>query len=245
MIIGEDTVMEKQEGSTKKEKICFVIMTITDEPHPHGHFKTVYKYLIRPACEKAGFKPLRSDDIKKTNHIVIEVLHQLLNADMAICDLSAKNPNVLYELGIRQAFDLPVTLIKDDQTERIFDIQGTRDVEYDAALRVDMVEQGVKDISEALLNTYQLSGDKGEVNSLIKLLSIPPAKIEEKAVSDDTRYIVDLLKDVDGRLNSIEDQINRLGASLYVSMSPSMSKGRRSPTQEELIKGKADQNNDK
>ncbi|WP_204273430.1 hypothetical protein, partial [Stenotrophomonas maltophilia] len=64
------------------------------------------------------------------------------------------NPNVLYEVGIRQAFNLPVTFIKDGITERIFDIQGFRDIRYDESLRIDTVQKAVNDISEVIRNTY-------------------------------------------------------------------------------------------
>ena len=125
-----------------KEKICFVIMPISDiDSYPTGHFKRVYEHLIKPACIKAGFKAIRADDVQKTNIIIVDVLQKILSAEMSICDLSSRNPNVLYELGIRQAFGLPITLIKDNKTPRIFDIQGIRDLEYDENLRVDIIEE--------------------------------------------------------------------------------------------------------
>ena len=41
-----------------------------------------------------------------------------------------KNPNVLFELGIRQAFDLPVVLIQEENTPRIFDISSINTLDY-------------------------------------------------------------------------------------------------------------------
>ncbi len=41
----------------------------------------------------------------KTNYIVIDILKKILESEFVLCDLSAKNPNVFYELGIRQAFN--------------------------------------------------------------------------------------------------------------------------------------------
>lgn len=94
---------------------------------------------------------------------------------MAVCDLSSKNPNVLYELGIRQSFNLPVTLIRDSLTQRIFDIQGFRDLEYDQNLRIDNVDNSIELLSETIKNTYETKGK--EINSLISLLGIHPARI--------------------------------------------------------------------
>lgn len=47
---------------------------------------------------------------------------------MAICDLSSRNPNVMYELGIRQAYGKKVVLIQDDATDKIFDVAGINTV---------------------------------------------------------------------------------------------------------------------
>ena len=74
---------------------------------------------------------------------------------MAICDLSSRNPNVLYELGIRQAFNKPVSLIKDAKTIRIFDIQGFRDIVYDESLRIDSVGETIENLAQNLTLTYE------------------------------------------------------------------------------------------
>jgi hypothetical protein len=123
------------------KKKCFVIMPISDlDGYAPGHFGRVYEHIIKPACDLAELDPVRADDIMTTNYIALDIIKHIINSEMAICDLSGRNPNVLYELGIRQAFNLPVTLIKDQKTNRIFDIQGFRDVEYDESLRIDNVK---------------------------------------------------------------------------------------------------------
>ncbi|MGN6898239.1 hypothetical protein ACTHT1_12455, partial [Neisseria sp. P0015.S002] len=81
---------------------------------------------ISPACEKSGFRACRADDVKATNLIQLDILKKLIEAPIAICDLSTRNPNVLFELGIRQAFDKPVVLIQEIGTPPIFDITGLR-----------------------------------------------------------------------------------------------------------------------
>ncbi|WP_269849509.1 ParB N-terminal domain-containing protein [Methanosarcina horonobensis] len=138
-------------GDTDSIKECFVIMPITDRsPYEEGHFKIVYDHLIKPACALAGFAPIRSDEIKNTNFIVKDILTRLLNSPMAICDLSGQNPNVLFELGIRQSFNKPVTIIKDLITPRIFDIDGLRCLDYNESLRVDQINSSIKLIADTL-----------------------------------------------------------------------------------------------
>ena len=127
---------------SEDKKECFVIMPISDaEGYDKGHFTRVYEHLVKPAVIEAGFEPMRADDTSKANFIVVDILKQILESDMAICDLSSRNPNVFYELGIRQAFNLKTVLIKDIKTTMPFDIAGIRTLHYNENLRIDEVKK--------------------------------------------------------------------------------------------------------
>lgn len=204
---------------------CFVIMPISDrEGYAEGHFDRVYDYIIKPACQSAGFTPVRADDIQTTNFIVLDVIKNIIECEMAICDLSSWNPNVLYELGLRQAFDKPVTLIKDLRTPRIFDIQGIRDVPYDESLRIDGVEDTVESLAQTIRNTHQNAGK--EVNSLVSLLGIEPAKVgDRKKISVDTELILGALGTIEKRLTVLEQPANPLPSSTILTTELSANAG--------------------
>ena len=98
--------MAKVKTEAEEKKDCFVIMPISDpEGYDEGHFKCVYEDLLGPAIEAAGYMPKRADDDKSTSMIHVNIIRDIIEAPMAICDLRTRNPNVLFELGIRQAFD--------------------------------------------------------------------------------------------------------------------------------------------
>lgn len=192
---------------TKKtvEKTCFVVMPISDiDGYDTGHFTRVYKYLIKPACEKAGFIPVRADDVKSSNYIVIDILSKIIESDIVICDLSGKNANVLYELGVRQAFNLRTVLIKDKKTDKIFDISGLRYTEYNQELRVDSVEAQIESISDAIAETVKAKGK--DVNSVIQLLGLKPATLPtQHELSGDTRYVLSAVNALSERITAMED----------------------------------------
>ncbi|WP_408894666.1 hypothetical protein [Paenibacillus taichungensis] len=189
---------EKPEQNAEKEelKTCFIVMPISNaDGYDIGHFNRVYEYIIKPACAAAGFKPSRADDTKHTNTIILDILNQIVQADMVICDLSSKNPNVMYELGIRQAFNLPVVLIKDKITQRVFDTSSLRDIEYDQNLRIDTVKTTVEKVAESLAETYKKKDS--DTHSLISLLNIKAAKLpEKKEISAETSLLLDELKSI-------------------------------------------------
>jgi len=186
-----------------KEKKCFVIMPIADmDGYESGHFSRVYEHLIKPACLDAGYIASRADFVTSSNYIIVDILQKILDSDLVICDLSGRNPNVLYELGIRQAFNLPTVLIKDVITPKIFDIQGLRYAEYNHTLRVDEVKIDRSKITDSINGT---TSSKGDVNSLIQLLSIKPAtRPDNIEVSTETGVILKSLKEISDRIASLE-----------------------------------------
>lgn len=184
-------------------------MPVSDnQDYEAGHFKRVYEHIIKPACKKAGFEPIRADDVQKSNIIVVDILHKIVNCEMALCDLSSKNPNVLYELGIRQAFDLPVALIKDNVTPRIFDIQGFRDIVYNSSMRVDEVGLAIESIADAISATYEQHDTKD--NSIISLLGIKKASVKESInLSPEMSLIMETLKNINEKIIKLEPLIDK------------------------------------
>lgn len=165
---------------------CFVIMPIADpDGYDKGHFTKVYEDIFKPACKEAGFDPVRADEVKQTNLIHLDILQKLIDSPIAICDLSSRNPNVLFELGLRQAFDKPTVLVQEVGTPRIFDIAPLRYSEYRKELRYREVLEDQVALSEALKATQAASISGEGVNSIVKILSLAqPAALKEPVGTD-------------------------------------------------------------
>ncbi len=208
---------------------CFVIMPFGDaEGYDKGHFSRVYEHLIKPACEQAGFKAVRADDTSKANVIIVDILQKIYRCDMAICDMSSRNPNVFYELGFRQAFNKKTVLIKDRRTDMPFDISGIRTLTYNESLRIDEVENTVPAIAKCLEETYR--AEPGEASSLLQLLSVEkPAALPEKVVlSQDSSMILSAIKELNSKIDILSNpttdafvplpngEVAKLGDELYL-----------------------------
>jgi hypothetical protein len=158
------------------ERDCFAIMPIADvDGYPQGHFRHVYEDIIIPGCAAAGYKAVRADEVKASNLIHLDILRKLIDAPIAVCDLSSRNPNVLFELGIRQAFDKPVVLIQEKGTPRIFDIAPLRYLEYSQDMKYHEVLRTQKELAETIQATVAADADEGNVNSIVKLLALDNA----------------------------------------------------------------------
>lgn len=163
-------------------------MPIADhDGYDKGHFTKVYEDIFKPACDSAGFIAVRADEVKQTNLIHLDILQKLIDSPMAICDLSSRNPNVLFELGLRQAFDKPTVLVQEAGTPKIFDIAPLRYTEYRRDLRYREVLEDQKMISEAIKATKKATDEGEGVNSIVRILSLSkPASLKEVSNSDST-----------------------------------------------------------
>jgi hypothetical protein len=190
------------------DKECFVIMPISDqEGYEPDHFKLVYEDIIKIACKNAGYTAIRADDVKQTNLIHKDILQKILETPMAICDLSSNNPNVLFELGIRQAFDKPVILIKDKTTKSIFDLSPLRYTEYLSTHKYRDVLNAQNKIKQAIIDTANASKDNN-INSLISLLSLPNSaslKPQEENQNGFEMLILQQLSDMQHEIQNISN----------------------------------------
>lgn len=168
----------------RKRNECFVIMPFSDQDgYDPGHFTRVYEDIIVPGCKKAGLLAFRGDSTGKPNIIHIDIVQQLIQAKIAICDLSARNPNVMFELGIRQAFRLPTVLISDLKTPAIFDVAPIRCFRYNSELRYRDVLNDQDRLAKVIKET--LDSKSRIPNSILEMAKIDGAVIPASAKKGD------------------------------------------------------------
>lgn len=216
MTTNESVSKDKKTTSSNKTsqitetKSCFIIMPIADmHGYDIGHFNRVYRHIIEPACIKEGFTPVRADDVTSSNFIVLDILRRIVECEMAICDLSGRNPNVMYELGLRQAFNKKTVLIKDEKTVSPFDVQAFRYCEYDSALRIDNAFGNITSISKSLKSTYD--ANEYDINSIVQLLKIEPASVGEKTkLSTQDTILFKAIESLSQQMDTINKDISTI-----------------------------------
>lgn len=219
VILSKKVETPDKAAETSSAMTCFVMMPISDvEGYPVGHFAEVYRELIEPAVQDAGYICLLANTTSAAHLIQLEVVTQVATADLCICDLSTNNPNVLFEYGIRQAFDKPTVLLKDDKTRRIFDLAGFRDIEYDHTLRIANILNARKQITSAIADTVNGNADERQIFSLVKLMKLAKAALPAGEVStDDARFAL-----LERKLNSISSIISNNSVFLRDGMDNSL-----------------------
>ncbi len=152
--------------STKKR--CFVLMGFGEKTD----FKTNRKLdldktyrIIRDAVEEAGFECIRADDIVHTGVIDKPMYEQLLNADVAIADLSTSNENAIYELGVRHALRPHTTIVlAEDQFKFPFDLNHLLIRSY-VHLGVGIEYSEAERLKDEIMTALRVITEKQDVDS--------------------------------------------------------------------------------
>lgn len=120
---------------------CFVIMPFGDprkEPERARKLELIYSDWIKPCVEsiKTPGQPdetiscHRADKSSRPGEIITHIIENLVSADIVIADLSGRNPNVFYELGVRHSVNNNTILIADNLDDVPFDLRGLRTITY-------------------------------------------------------------------------------------------------------------------
>lgn len=105
---------------------CFVMMPFAS---PIGEY---YHHVYEPAIRKAGLTPVRADaDIFGTGKIIDQIWYGINAAKVLVAELTQRNPNVLYELGLAHALEKPVVLVSANDKDVPFDLRHIRVIYYD------------------------------------------------------------------------------------------------------------------
>jgi hypothetical protein len=107
------------------DKNCFIVMPF------NPLFATEYERIIRPAVEEIGLRCVRGDEIYSRPRIMDDIWKHIRSSRLVIAELTGKNPNVFYEVGLAQAIGKPVIIITRDENDVPFDLKALRYLYYD------------------------------------------------------------------------------------------------------------------
>lgn len=115
-------------SGVKSGDSCFVMQPFAE---PFGSY---YQKIFAPAIEKAGMRPVRADDdIFATGKVVDQIWRGISDAKVLVAELTSRNPNVFYELGLAHALRKPVVLVSSTEQDVPFDLRHIRVIYYDIA----------------------------------------------------------------------------------------------------------------
>lgn len=110
-------------------------------------FDTIYKDHVVPIFTKKGFAISRADQIFSADVIIEDIWKGILSASLIVADVSGRNPNVMYEIGMAHTIGRPVILMAQSVDDLPFDLRHRRCVIYEYTPR------GCRKLEEELVRT--------------------------------------------------------------------------------------------
>jgi hypothetical protein len=137
---------------------CFVVMPFAS---PIGGY---YQQIYEPAIQKAGLKAVRADaDIFGTGKIIDQIWSGINAAKVLVAELTGRNSNVLYELGLAHALQKPVVLVSSNEADVPFDLRHIRVIYYDVSdpfWGQKLIDKVAENIVSALKNPEEAVFDR-------------------------------------------------------------------------------------
>lgn len=145
-----------------------------------------------------------SDEVRV---IQTSIVQNIYNDDIVIIDVSAKNANVMFEFGMRLAFDKAFVVIKDDITPYIFDTGNIQHLEYPRDLRYTSIENFKVNLRKKVISTLEYALTNSSKSMYLEQYgNLKPAKIEEKEVSE-TEYLQKTLDTIRNDFKRLEKNV--------------------------------------
>ncbi|AZQ44275.1 RNA helicase [Nonlabens ponticola] len=191
----------KKEVLKKQQKKCGIIMPIASHPeYSKEHWKEVLSILV-DTVKQTEFEPrLVSDDVA-IGLIHERIVNNIYNDEIVICDVSSKNPNVMFELGLRLAFDKPTIIIKDEKTGYSFDTGVIEHLNYPSSLRFNKIVEFKSELVKRINATYDKAKSEANYSPFLKSFgkTIVPAKINQTEIAE-SKYILSKLDNLSKEL---------------------------------------------
>lgn len=195
---GNKSDANKSEG----KPICGIIMPISATAEClASHWQEVKGILIE-AIKDAGLTPNLVSDANDSGVIQKRIVQNIYDNEIIICDVSCKNPNVMFELGLRLAFDKPTIIVMDDHTPYSFDTAPIEHLGYPRDLNFYKIVEFKKKLTEKIEGTLRAANEPGYSTFLKHFGEFKVAAIESKKGSINDVVI--------SRLDELSHQISML-----------------------------------
>jgi len=97
-------------------------------------YREVYQEVYKPVCDKSGMDCWRVDELARPGSITRDIVEGILDADVVIADLTSKNPNVFYELGLADSVGNKTIMTAQSLSDVPFDIANYRILIYEQSI---------------------------------------------------------------------------------------------------------------
>ncbi len=159
--------------------------------YPATHWEEVLS-IIKSCAHDENFDTKLVSEDDEVGIIQKRIVQNLYSHEVVVCDVSGKNPNVMFELGMRLAFDKPTIVLKDDQTDYSFDTSPLEHIPYPRDLRFGKIINFKKALRSKLKAALSGSNKHSFLKSFGEFQTV---KLESTEIPAE-KYVMDSISEI-------------------------------------------------
>lgn len=199
---------------TKKKLKCGLVMPISAiDGCTADHWEEV-KRIIKEALIDTQFDVELVSDSNEIGIIHKRIVQNIFDNDIIVCDVSAKNPNVMLELGMRLAFDKPAIIIIDDKTNYSFDTSPIEHLQYPRDLHYHAIQTFKLKLRDKIVATHAASLKSDYTTFLKHFGQFVIAKIDETPVGKD-EFLLTAVSELRNEVQILAKSVRTRGDDLF------------------------------
>lgn len=201
--------MAKKQSEEREESIdnCGIIMPISTIDGCNDKHWADVNLIISDAIREAGFNPRIVSTSDDCSVIQKNIVQNIYDDKIVVCDVSGRNPNVMFELGMRLAFDKPTIIVIDDKTPYSFDTSVIDHISYPRNLDYFAILEFKEKLTKKICATIESSKDPHYSTFLKQFAKIKLAKIEDKEGTIEEE-LLSKMDELNNKINKIERNFN-------------------------------------
>ncbi|SEE42760.1 hypothetical protein [Prevotella sp. lc2012] len=203
--------MKKEENKVEainEKPVCGIIMPISSIDNcSMEHWAEVKKIISEAICD-AGYKPNLVSNADDIGIIQKRIIQNIYDNDIVVCDVSGKNPNVMFELGMRLAFDKPAIIVIDDKTDYSFDTSPIEHLSYPRDLRYYNILNFKEQLKTKIIATVEKAKNDPNYTTFLKNFGEFEVAHVEKKEGSMNEVLLSKIEEMAYHLSRMERRIN-------------------------------------
>jgi hypothetical protein len=211
----------------------FFISQIGAEGSPErARADEVFDHIIQPVAAALNIDTIRADRDPRPGQITTQMIKTLLASKVIFADLTGRNPNVYYELGVSHSFGLPVIILVDHPDSLSFDTQNERVIAIgdSGEIRVSQAERAKAQLQEVLRAVLHEDFEPDNLITAVAASRSIDALAPENPIASELAAIRGLMEGLSVQLGDLDVSRPQTGSALVLPNGLRVSELRKNET---------------
>ncbi|WP_197088638.1 hypothetical protein [Rufibacter radiotolerans] len=207
-------------GKERAVEMCGLVMPSSPiDGVSAEHWREVLS-IVTDVIRDSEFEPQVTCHSDETCLVKKDIIQTMYNNPLMVFDVSGKNPNVMFALGMRLAFDKPTIIIKDDATNYTFDSFPIEPITYPRGLRFTAILAFQKALKGKIEEMALKLKENATIGTFLEILG--EYKKEKPSASKESaeKFMLDSIEKLMEEVKTLKNTIHKEAAPVVAHHAP-------------------------